>query len=824
LAFASEPDTIRLMLTQLGLFLLSAATLAFEINLTRLFSVAQFYHFAFMIVSLALLGFGASGSALALFPGWGRQRTERALGWLALGFAVSSVGSYMLINRLPFDSFSIAWDRRQVGVLALHYLALATPFFCSGAAVGLLLSARPNMASRTYFVNLIGSAAGCLVAFGAAAIAGGEGIVILSSGLAALAGSSFWFPHRVGPAIRAPIKAGPMTESTTRLAWLLPLAVLVCSAVALALQPPYLAVQLSPYKDLSYALNVPGAEVLSRRWNAYSRVDLVESPAIRSLPGLSYRYSGLPPRQRGLTVDGSDLSGVVVNPGDMDFVDYLPGALAYRLRPEAAALLLEPHGGLDILVADGMGAQSITAVEPNPLVVEAASSVYDSSGVQTVVESGRSYARRTDQRYDVVTLSLTAPYRPVRSGAYSLAEDYRYTVEAFEDYLSLLRPDGVLQVTRWLQTPPSEAMRLFALTIEALERRGQAPAQSLVFFRGYNTATVLILPDGIASSEVEVIREWLSARAFDLVYAPGVGREDVNRYNVLPSPGYYTAATELLTADDREAWFDAYSFDVTPPTDDHPFFGHYFKWGQTSQILREAGQTWQPFGGAGYFVLLAVLALATVAALLIILLPLAVGRLTGMLRERGERAGSTAGRRMLLPTLIYFTLIGLGFLLVEIPLAQHFILFLGQPVYGLTVVLFSLLFFSGLGSLTSGRLPYRVALAALVLVVLAYPVLLPRLFDLFLGTTISARVAIAVGALAPLGFLLGVPFPRGIGWLERRAIGLIPWAWGVNGAASVIASVSAALLALSFGFSWVLLAGALCYAGALTVVTVQRMA
>ena len=176
-------------------------------------------------------------------------------------------------------------------------------------------------------------------------------------------------------------------------------------------------------------------------------------------------------------------------------------------------------------------------------------------------------------------------------------------------------------------------------------------------------------------------------------------------------------------------------------------------------------------------------------------------------------------RRVFTSTLAYFGLIGLGFLFIEIPLAQRFILFLGQPIYGLTVVLFALLLFSGLGSWASPRLPYPMALAVLVAVVLVYPLLLPRFFDLFLGGTLGLRVVVAVAALAPLGFLLGVPFPRGLGWLERRAPGLIPWAWGVNGAASVIASVSAALLALSFGFSWVLIAGAICYAGALVSVS-----
>jgi hypothetical protein len=409
--------------------------------------------------------------------------------------------------------------------------------------------------------------------------------------------------------------------------------------------------------------------------------------------------------------------------------------------------------------------------------------------------------------------------------------------------VALLHPGGVMQATRWLQTPPSEETRLFALAVAALERRAvrqdsrQAvrqgsrravdPTGAVVFFRGYNTATVLIKPDGFTPDEMSQIRAWLAERAFDLIYAPDVRPDEVNRYNVLSSPVYFEAATALLSAADRAAWFDSFPFDVTPPTDDHPFFGHYFKWRQARQVLQEVGQTWQPFGGAGYFVVLALLALATAAALVVILLPLIAGRLAGVKpppapQSSEETLPAEPAGGVLTSTLVYFGLIGLGFLLVEIPLVQRFIMFLGQPVYGLTAVLFALLFFSGLGSWTSSRLPHRATLAALVVVVLVYPPLLPRLFDLFLGGRLGLRLVVAVAALAPLGFLLGVPFPLGVGWLERRAPGLIPWAWGVNGATSVVASVGAALLALSFGFSWVLIVGALCYGGALVVVALQQ--
>jgi hypothetical protein len=301
--------------------------------------------------------------------------------------------------------------------------------------------------------------------------------------------------------------------------------------------------------------------------------------------------------------------------------------------------------------------------------------------------------------------------------------------------------------------------------------------------------------------------------------------EEANRYNILPEPVYYRNFKALLESDPRETFYAAYPFEVSPPSDDRPFFGHFFKWSQAGQVFAELGKTWQPFGGAGYFVILALLILAVCMAAVIILLPAPIAY------RRAARQGAVPAPdvsldlRATIPYLLYFGLIGLAFLLVEIPLIQRFILFLGHPSYALTTVLFTLLFFSGLGSQTSARLPLRHTLGLLAILLFVLPFLLPVLFEYALGLPLPIRLALTILILAPLGFLMGVPFPGGIGWLLRGRLGspLIPWAWAVNGAASVIASVLAALLALSFGFSWVFRIGALCYAGAwLTIQWVNR--
>jgi hypothetical protein len=851
--------------TYLGIFLLSMASLAFEITLTRVFSVAQWYHFAFMTVSIALLGFGASGSFLALFPSLAnrphptpgpsplpkaQERRGGAPGsytLLAALFALSIVGSYLTINTIPFDSYRIAWERRQLLYLAIYYLSLALPFFFSGLIVGALLAAQPAKASTIYASNLAGSALGCLAAVAALSFLGGAGTVMLSALLGTLAAGAFtlrvsrFTPHASG-------YTGPKATSSnlqsqiSNLKSLLSILYLVSLAVLsfLTLKPlPFLEIRLSPYKGLSYALQYPGAEIVFSRWNAFSRIDVVRSGGIHSAPGLSLAYLDSPPPQLGLFTDGENLSPVTATDWEeaelREFIGYLPTSLPYRLLPGAEVLIIEPKGGLDVLTALENGATSVAAVESNPLVVEAvrdsfgdwAGGIYQDTRVKVITENGRSHVRRMGQRYDLIHLSLADSYRPVTSGAYSLSENYLYTQEAFADYLDHLNEGGLLVVSRWLQLPPSETLRVGALAVAALERTGVTkPERQLVAIRSMRTALLLVKNGEFSAEEIEAVRDFCEEDKFDLVYYPGIQPVEANRYNVLPEPSYYRAFQDLLSAEDRARshFYADYAFDVSPPKDDRPFFFHFFKWSQTPAILQTFGQTWQPFGGSGYFVLVALLVLALLASAVLILLPLlfqrrlppAGGKKTGVVDCKST---TSRGRGRVF---LYFALLGLGYLFVEIPLMQRFILFLGHPTYAFATTLFALLLFSGLGSMTGPRFSLLKVLILLSVAILLYPLLLPHLFQLLLGQGFALRLLASVVSLAPLGFLMGIPFPGGIALLDRLAPDLIPWAWGINGCLSVLASILSTMLAISFGFSWVLLGASLAYAG--SAVVIWRMA
>jgi hypothetical protein len=759
-----------------------------EVVLTRVFAVAQFHHFAFVAVSLALLGFGAAGSFLFVWPQLGRGGPGR---WATLAAlqAAAVVGSYLTVNWIPFDSFTVAWDRRQILYLAVVYLALTTPFFFAGALMTVLLSGwdQPTRvpSSRVYAASLLGAGLGAPLVLVAIDLVGGEGAMLVTAGMAALA---------------VPLLLLAGARSFEGLPAVVVLTVVVVGLVVAG--PDRVELRLSPYKELSAALRYPDSSVISTGWTSASRVDHVESEGIRSLPGLSLTYRGIPEPQQGITVDGDDLSPVpLVAATDADFVAYLLDSLPYRLRPGADVAVLDSGGGLAVTTALGSGASRVVAVEPDALVAEAAavSPGYLDPAVEVVVSEPRTFVERESVSFDVVHLALDAPFRPVTSGAYSLAEDYGLTLEAVSAYVDTLRPGGVLAIGRWLQVPPSEGMRTIALAGEVIRSRGGDPADSVIALRSFSNLLVLVAPEGFASEDLDTIAAFAEELRFDLVAFPGLEAAGANRYNLLPEDDYFRLASGLLAESTPAELYETYSFDITPPHDDHPFFHHFFTFEQTEEVLATVGRTWQPFGGAGYFVLVALLLLSILAAGVLILGPLAF------------RAKRTPGMGW---TIGYFGLLGLAFLLVEIPIFQRYILLLGRPTTALAVVLAAILVSSGMGSLFSDRMSWMGIALALTVVAALQPWLVGVVIEMSLGGPLWIRAAAAALSVAPIGFLMGIMFPNGLAHLEGSRPRLVPWAWGINGAASVISAIAAALLALSWGFAVVIWVGAACYGGA----------
>lgn len=781
----------------LGVAFASAAGLAFEITLTRVFAISHGHHFGFLAISLALLGLGASGAALALRPrflfpspvatGEGLGVVPR-LARLALFFSSSFVGSYLAVNYLPFDSYRIFLERSQLVYLAFYYLALVVPFFLGGLVLGLPLATFPNQTPRIYAANLVGSGFGCIAALGALTLFGEPGAVIFSAMLATIGALAFSF---------AGCARGTRVVSIVL--------VILLGGLLFAPQPIF-DLQISPYKGLSQILLFPDARLVWRDGNAFSRVEVIASSAVRSVPGLSLNYRSALPVQRALFEDGESTSPLT-DAAPSALLDALPVTLAYRLRPNARVLMLKPGGGLEALAALNAGARAIIAVEENPLVALAAQQfaprAFGDARVQLISEGARSFIARSRDKFDVVHLALSDPFRPVTAGAYALGENYAYTQEAFRDYLNHLEEDGILVVSRWLQLPPTEETRVGALAMASLECCASDVREHILALRSFSTLLMLVKRTPFSAQEIAIARTFAEERQFDWIAYSGLRADETNRFNVLRDDEYYRAFQQLLAPDQRARFLATYAYDITPPTDDRPFFFHFFKWEQLPQVVQLLGKVWQPFGGSGYLILWMLLALSVLASGALVLLPL-----FAIKRER-----SVGARRWL----IYFACLGIAFLFVEIPLIQRFVLFLERPVYAFATVVFALLIFSGLGSALSPSLPPRAMLALLVIAIPVYSTFLAPVFQFFLGATLGVRVGVSCILLAPLGMLMGIPFPKGLGQLSRQSPWLIPWAWGINGCASVISSILATIGAMTWGFSAVMLAGAGGYALALAM-------
>jgi len=787
----------------LGIFLTSAATLTLQISLTRLLSVAQWHHFAFMVVSMAFLGYGASGSFLSSFPSFLRRETTRTLVHASWFFSFSTLIAYLLSNLIPFDVARLSWDRWQIFYIFLYYLVFSIPFFFSGLAISLALARWSALSGKLYFSDLIGASLGCLLVLVLFGIFGGPGTLLFSCFLGGLASIAFAWGIRPIPIFR----------------WLW-----VCLLIPfLFWQPSPLNLRLSPYKALNVALLFPDARLLETRWNVFSRVDILESPAARTAPGLSLEFLEPLPPQLGLAVDGDRLNPITRfgEKEELKFIDFLPSSFPYQiLRPERV-LIFEPMGGLEVLNALHHQAKEVVAVEVNPTIVELlkknyreySGAIYLRQEIQVVVDDGRSYVRREPRPFDLIVLPLTESLGASSTGLSSLHEDYRLTTEAIQDYLQALNPGGFIFINLYLLPPPRAELRLVSVVKEALERAGKNPGDYLLAYRSWGTFSLMVKKEPIQSEEIQALKSFCQGLRFDLVYYPGMLEKEANIYNRFATPLYFRSMQKVLRH--GEKFYSMYPFDLSPVTDDRPFFHHYFRWSHLGEVYRLAGEKWQILIEGGYLVPI-VFFQALLLSFIFIVLPL-------ILRKLNEQK-LRIPRRQPLPWLIYFTALGLGFMFVEISLIQRFILFLGHPIFSVSLVIFSLLVFAGIGSRLSTRIDLRTPGGLKLVLILAgsliflYAFFFPQVLPIFQGNPLLFRQVITIFLIAPLGLLMGMPFPLGIRLVGSQWQFFVPWAWCANGCASVLGAILPVIIALAWGFQTVFFLAAFLYAMSLLVV------
>ncbi len=788
--------------------LLSSAVLGYEILLMRLFSITQWHNFAYMIISLALLGYGISGSFLLLTQRWLLQRFHHSLRANLFLFAISTIGSYLLIQQIPFNPQEVLWDISQQGYLLLIYLLLMLPFFFAANAIALTLIHYRGKMSLVYGYDLLGAGIGSLAIIG---------LLFLVFPMTALI-------------IIATVGLFCLVLSAWELG--LPGRQLFISLLITALLPVVsnissLQLQVSPYKGLSQALRIDGAEVIQQRSSPLGLLSVLQNNKIplRHAPGLSLNASMEPPPQLGLFTDADALTTITqfsprrnASLEQLGYLDMTTSALPYHLTKLQQVLILGAGGGSDVLQALYHQVNKIDAVELNPQLIDLVNTsyrkfsgnLYNRNNVQIHIDEVRNYVSHTEKYYDLIQLALLDSFNASSAGLYALNENYLYTREALQLYLGRLSPGGYLAITRWIKIPPRDTLKIFATAVAAMRDAGITEiAKRLLLIRGWQTSTLLIKNGEVTEEEITAIKYFSEQRSFDTVYYPGITADSANRNNILIEPYFYQGAQSLLS-DGREQYLQDYKFNLRPATDDRPYFFNFFKWKSFGEILSLRGRGGMALLESGYLVLLVTLLQAILASVLLVLLPYWYYRRHQDKPSEVSSSGRVFG---------YFFMIGLGFLFIEIAFIQKFILFLHHPLYAVAVVLSAFLIFAGIGSRWSCRHENNdqhrrgslLAIGGIIVIGLLYIVVLDPVFSWLHPAGDTGRILIAIILIAPLAFFMGMPFPLALSSLSKQQSSLVPWAWGVNGFASVLSAVLATLLAIHAGFSMVILIALLFY-------------
>ena len=777
---------------------LSAAALGYEVLLLRLFAIVQWHHFAYLAISVALLGFGAAGTFVTL----ARHRLLNfypvSFSLAAAAFGVAAVVCFAAAERIPFSILEIGWNGRQLLGLVAIYALLFFPFFCAATALCVAYTGFGAHIARLYGADILGAGLGSLGMLALLFVLHPADALraILALGLAAAALAAWPAAKRWSALLALAAIASP---------WLLP--------------TPMLDLVASDYKDLRQALRIKDAHVVAERTSPLGVVTAVASPLAppRHAPGLSLNAAAGPPAQIGLYIDGQSAGAVTHFTGDLAPLAYLAdttSALPYHLLDRPKVLVLGAGAAGDVLQALVHRARQVDAVELDAQVValvqedlaDFSGRPYSVPGVTLHVAEARGFVTASHDNYDLIQVALLDAFGASAAGLGALNESPLYTVEALEACLRRLAPDGLLAFTRWVSLPPRDSLRLFATAVAALENRGvAAPGAALAMIRGWSTTTLLVKNGAFSLAEVAAIRHFVRRLSFDLVYVPGISGAETNVFNVLDRDDFH-AATQALLGSSREAFSARYKFDIAPTTDDRPYFFHFFKWRTLPELLELRTRGGLPPLDWGYPVLVVALIQAVVFSLLLIMLPLA---LAGTRRELAI-APPALRRRVV----IYFLALGLGFMAIEIPFLQRFTLFLSHQATAAAVVLGAFLIFAGLGARFSARLKpdARWPFVAIAAIALLYATWLPQLLDALLGLAQGWKILLTMLLVAPLAFCLGIPFPLGLAAVAARAEALTPWAWGINGCASVVATLLATLLAIHWGYAAVVVFAVVLYA------------
>ena len=828
-----------------AVFLVSTLVLALQIAFIRALSLDTYHHFTYLVISTALLGFGASGTVLSLARRWIERHFELVSAVAVVLLVLSSAYAYRLAVALRPDMQYVLYSSIEVLKLWAHTLVLFIPFFAGGIFVGLALSRFRARVGLVYGANMVGSGVGGVIGVMTAFVVTPYRMpVVLSAlGIAALAlWVAAWPGYR-----RPPFRIFAVA------------AVAGCVAVAaIGLLLPF-GSSVDQYKPMAHALRLSAqgdARHVEQRTGPRAQIDLFDVPSMHHTLFAS-PTAPMPPEQFSLFLDGTHAGGVfrIEDADEARVLRHVAQALPYRLMDSPDVLILGEQTGVNVWLALAHGAETVTVVQPNPqltaTVREAVEpSVFDRPEVRVVNAEPRLFLSRAGDRYDLIHLASAEGMPAGSGGLASMREDYTLTVEAMRAALHRLTPSGLLTVTRGMQTPPRDNIRLFALLEKALRTQsgtgseahdegsaggpsmaggekgaagneaGGEAAGRLLQARNYLAVTTMAAAEPLGERRIKRFRESAAALSMDADYHPGITPADLTERNRVRGPEgeegsyYYHAAQRILAGEEeREAFFSDYVYNVRPPNDNRPYFHSFFRWDSLSRYIESYGQFWFQRLELGYAVVVVTFLQVVIAALVLVLAPVLV------LRRQTRVARGGRGRAAIAWTVLHFTAIGLGFLFIEMLHIQRITRFLGDPIYSTAAVLTAILVFSGIGSYMQGRLArrpgpgarIRFAGFAVTVLALVYYLALDPVLNLAIEAGEPVRFVVSLILLFPISFMLGWLMPAGLEAAGGGSADLIPLAWAVNGVASVAATPLSVMVASGFGFFGVTLLAAVCY-------------
>ncbi len=768
--------------------LISAAIVAFQLILMQILSYVQWYHFAYMIISIALLGFGAAGTLLTIFRKKLEQNYEAIFPFLLIitAILIPLVVGMANSNAIRFDSLLIFQDSRHIGRLILTYFIFFLPFLTGALAIGLSFSKFADRIGKIYFSNLIGSGIGGIIALGFMQWIIPEQQPFFVALPAFLAGM-----------VSIPKNAKPFLRIT------LPVSAIIL--LILFFYPPKLIP--SEYKDISKTMLLPEATVDYKKSSPHGLVEIVSSPVLRFAPGVSLTYQEPFPVRKTVFNNGNWAGSLLPQPlkqNQTSILDYTPQALPYHIGKIKNALILDAGTGENVLLASSHHVTHITANEANAEIFRLLQDSFeDFSQVQLHQTMSRTLLIPDTMRYDLIELPVIGSFFG-NSGLNAVEPRYELTLEALQEMWHKLSEKGMISLSCWMDYPVRNAYRLLS-TISLLLEKNELEnyQQHVVAIRSWGAVTFLVKKSPFSTEEIINVHRFCENRMFDPLILPETQAIDRDKFNMLQDMTFFTNVDQLLSPH-KNTFIRQYPYRIYPTTDDRPFFFQFIRFKQIPALISSIQEKNFPFLDIGYVLVILTFIQIIILAAIFILFPLSFRKWKGKNKKW---------------VFVYFSILGLAYMFLEIVFIQQFTFYFGEPTYATAATLTILLFTSGLGSYYSSGLQntpkIRMALPIIVAAILIlYTFVLSPILSATIGAVLPLKILIATILLGILGFFLGMPFPIGIDYLSGKRDDNIPWAWAFNGYFSVISTVLATIISVEAGYLWLVWIAAFLYASA----------